>query len=168
MSAPICIWPESTRWPPNHSTATLETFRMSITVGNIVAIHRPVLTATAVSSSFAVPNRFASTGSRTKARTTRMPVTCSRRIRFTASMRVCISRKPGTIREMIPPTARNSSGTQTASSQDSPRSSRIAISTPPTIMIGAATIIVQDISTSIWTCCTSLVLRVISDGAPIW
>jgi hypothetical protein len=35
-------------------------------------------------------------------------------------------------------------------------------------MIGAATIIVQVISTSICTCWTSLVLRVISDGAPIW
>ncbi len=97
-----------------------------------------------------------------------MPVICSRRTRLTASMRVCISRKPGTIREMIRPTARTSTGTQTTSSQDSPRSSRSAISTPPTIMIGAATIIVQVISTSICTCCTSLVLRVISDGAPKW
>ena len=133
-----------------------------------MAIHRPVRTATAVRSSLARANRCVSTGSRTNARTTRMPVICSRRIRFTASMRVCISRKPGIIREMMKPTARNSIGTQTASSQDSPRSSRIAISTPPTIMIGAATIIVQVISTSICTCWTSLVLRVISDGAPIW
>ena len=37
---------------------------------------------------------------------------------------------------------------------------------PPTIMIGAATISVQASSTSICTCCTSLVSRVISDGAP--
>ncbi len=40
--------------------------------------------------------------------------------------------------------------------------------TPPTLMIGAATSIVQVISTSICTCCTSLVVRVISDGAPNW
>ena len=39
---------------------------------------------------------------------------------------------------------------------------------PPTIMIGAATIIVALMSTSICTCCTSLVVRVISDGAPKW
>ena len=38
--------------------------------------------------------------------------------------------------------------------------------TPPTIVIGAATSSVQVISTSICTCCTSLVMRVISDGAP--
>ncbi len=38
--------------------------------------------------------------------------------------------------------------------------------TPPTAMIGAATIIVQVMTTSIWTCWTSLVVRVISDGAP--
>ena len=37
---------------------------------------------------------------------------------------------------------------------------------PPTAMIGAITSIVNVISTSICTCCTSLVLRVISDGAP--
>ena len=35
-------------------------------------------------------------------------------------------------------------------------------------LVGAATIIVQLISTSIWTCCTSLVMRVMSDGAPKW
>ena len=38
--------------------------------------------------------------------------------------------------------------------------------TPPTHMIGAATSSVQVISTSICSCCTSLVLRVISEGAP--
>ena len=37
---------------------------------------------------------------------------------------------------------------------------------PPTHMIGAATSIVQVVSTSICTCCTSFVHRVISDGAP--
>ena len=37
---------------------------------------------------------------------------------------------------------------------------------PPTHMIGADTIIVQVSSTSICTCCTSLVVRVMSDGAP--
>ena len=39
---------------------------------------------------------------------------------------------------------------------------------PPTHMIGADTISVNVIRTSIWTCCTSLVVRVISDGAPNW
>ena len=39
---------------------------------------------------------------------------------------------------------------------------------PPTHVIGAATSSVQVISTSICTCCTSLVMRVISDGAPNW
>ena len=39
---------------------------------------------------------------------------------------------------------------------------------PPTHMIGAETISVKVIRTSIWTCWTSLVVRVISDGAPNW
>ena len=43
----------------------------------------------------------------------------------------------GTIRETTKPTETNSAGTTTASSQERPRSSRIAITTPPTIMIGA-------------------------------
>ena len=38
--------------------------------------------------------------------------------------------------------------------------------TPTTSVIGAAMAIVAAITTSIWTCCTSLVMRVISDGAP--
>ncbi len=37
---------------------------------------------------------------------------------------------------------------------------------PPTPVIGAATSRVQVISTRTWTCWTSLVVRVISDGAP--
>lgn len=49
---------------------------------------------------------------------------------------------------------------------DNPASSRSAMKTPPTIVMGAETSMTALIRTSIWTCCTSLVLRVISDGAP--
>ena len=42
----------------------------------------------------------------------------------------------------------------------------MAMKIPPTIMIGAITIRVHDISTSICTCWTSLVSRVIRLGAP--
>ena len=95
-----------------------------------------------------------------------MPVSCSRRILLTASMRTCMSRKLGTIREMIVTRQASRVGTQTSSSQDRPTSSRSAMITPPTIMIGAVTISVQLSRTSICTCCTSLVVRVIRDGAP--
>ena len=81
-------------------------------------------------------------------------------------MRICIARKLGTIRLTMKPMHRTSAGTTTPSNHDSPKFSRMAITTPPTIMIGAATIRVQLISTSICTCWTSLVSRVISDGAP--
>ena len=57
-------------------------------------------------------------------------------------------------------------GMQTASTTDRPRSSRTAITMPSTIVIGADTIIVHADTTMIWTCCTSLVMRVMSDGAP--
>ena len=49
---------------------------------------------------------------------------------------------------------------------DRPTSWRSAMNTPTTIVIGAAIAIVDAITTSIWTCCTSFVIRVISDGAP--
>ena len=143
-------------------------FTTSITSGNIVAIHRPARTETSVSPSFATANRSVSRGSRTNARTTRMPLICSRRIRLTSSIRVCTSRKFGTIWETTTPTETKRAGTTIASSQERPRSSRIAITMPPTIMIGTCTARVQPISESIWTCWTSLVLRVISDGAPNW
>jgi hypothetical protein len=93
-----------------------------------------------------------------------MPVICSRSTRLMPSMRTCMSRNFGTIRAMTSPIATISTGTQTAISQERPTSSCKAMATPPTHMIGAATSIVQDTSTSICTCCTSFVLRVISDG----
>ncbi len=40
--------------------------------------------------------------------------------------------------------------------------------TPPMMVTGAASTIVHDMTTSSWTCWTSLVTRVMSDGAPMW
>ncbi len=95
-----------------------------------------------------------------------MPAICSRRIRLTASIRICIRRKLGTIRLTTRPTQTKSAGTTTASSHPRPASSRSAITTPPTIISGEVTAMMQAIATSICTCCTSLVVRVISEGAP--
>ena len=95
-----------------------------------------------------------------------MPVICSRRIRLTASIRPCICRNSGgsfLITSQMDPA---STGTATTTSQDSPTSSCRAMKMPPTMVIGAARSTVADITTSICTCCTSLVLRVINDGAP--
>ena len=39
---------------------------------------------------------------------------------------------------------------------------------PPMAMIGAEIMMLSIISTTICTCCTSLVLRVMSDGVPKW
>jgi hypothetical protein len=75
-------------------------------------------------------------------------------------------RNSGRIRITIRPTTRIMTGSTTTSSDDSAASWRSASTMPPTHMIGAATIIVNVISTSSWICCTSLVVRVIRDGAP--
>jgi hypothetical protein len=95
-----------------------------------------------------------------------MPEICSRNTRLMVSIRFCMSRNDGTIFRMMSPIATTSTGTLTPISQDKPTSSRSAITTPPTHMMGAAISIVHVVITSICTCCTSLVLRVIRDGAP--
>ena len=166
MSAPICICPASIRCPPNQSTATLETFSTSRTVGNMNAISRPTRSAVSVRSALPTPKRSRSAGSRTNARTTRMPVICSRRMRLTTSIRVCMRRNCGTILLTISAIAATSTVTLTTMSQDRPTSSRSAMMMPPTQKIGADTISVNVSSASICTCWTSLVERVISDGAP--
>ena len=56
--------------------------------------------------------------------------------------------------------------TATTMSQDNDTDSCNAITTPPIIMIGAAIISVAPISTTICTCWTSLVPRVMRVGAP--
>ena len=154
------------RFAPNHSTHTLDALNTSITVGNITACSLPTRSAVEVSSPFAPSNRVASAGSRTNARPTRMPVICSRSTRLTVSIFGCIERNSGIIRAMIRPMLPASTGMQTSSNRERSRSSRSAITMPPTHMIGAITSIVTPISTSIWTCCTSFVVRVISEGAP--
>jgi hypothetical protein len=75
-------------------------------------------------------------------------------------------RNSGRIRTMMAPTAVISTGTITSSEADSGTSWRNARMIPPTHMIGADTMSVNVMRTTIWTCCTSLVVRVISDGAP--
>ncbi len=168
MRAPICIPPLSIRCAPNHITATLETFTTNITLGNMKAIIRPTRSETSVSSWLAPPKRRCSWPSFTKARITRMPVICSRRTRLTVSILVCMERNSGRSRRTSTVTTAPSTGTTTSSSADSGTSWLRAMITPPKHMIGAATIRVKLISTSIWTCWTSLVVRVISDGAPNW
>ncbi len=77
-------------------------------------------------------------------------------------------RNSGRSRRTIRPTLMPSTGTTASSTDDSGTSRPSAITMPPTHMIGADTISVNAISTSIWTCWTSLVVRVISVGAPNW
>ena len=82
------------------------------------------------------------------------------------SMYSCIRRNVGTIWLTIIPSTTAARGMATRRTTDSPTSWRSAMITPTTIVIGAAMAIVQAITTSICTCCTSLVMRVMSDGAP--
>ncbi len=141
--------PAATRSAPSQIRTAVEQFRIRVTEAPGSAISRPARSDVSVSSSLTTANRRTSWRSRTNARTTRMPAICSRNTRFMPSRRCCIRRNCGTMRTTASPTARRSKGTQTASNHDKPASSRTAITTPPTTMIGAATSNVHDTSTSI-------------------
>ena len=82
---PIWISPVSTCMPPNQITPMTVTLRMSMTAGNSSTNSEPTLRPTTMMSVLASRKRSSSIGSRTKARMTRMPVSCSRMTRLTPS-----------------------------------------------------------------------------------
>ncbi len=82
------------------------------------------------------------------------------------SMLSCIRWNSGISRVTSRPTITISTGTDTHTSQDRPGSSWIAMTIPPMDMIGTMTMKFRVISTSICTCWTSLVARVMRVGAP--
>ena len=67
---------------------------------------------------------------------------------------------------MMLPATMSSAGMETARIQLSPTSCRTAMMMPPIAIIGAITSMVALIIASICTCCTSFVLRVMSEPAP--
>ena len=166
ISAPICISPLSMRPAPNQMAATLDVLSTVKTIGNMNAISRPALSERTVRSSLVCLKRSASWGSRPKARTTRMPMICSRRTSLTRSIFSWMAWNCGIIRQTTVPTPSTRAGMATSSRSDSGPSSRMARIVPTTRVMGAAARIVSDITTRIWTCWTSLVIRVISEGAP--
>ena len=80
-----------TRSAPIHNTAMLEKLTIKPTVGNIDDISRPERNETSVKPALASAKRSVSCGSRTNARTTRMPLICSRRTELMRSIRICIA-----------------------------------------------------------------------------
>ena len=85
---------------------------------------------------------------------------------MTRSIRPCICSNDGTIRLITSPSTMISSGTATSRIIARPVSSRMARMVPITIVSGAAIIIVATITRRSCTCWMSLVIRVVSDGAP--
>ncbi len=114
----------------------LDTLMISSTVGNIAAIRWPVRSAVAVSSSLAPANRSVSSGSRTNARTTRMPVICSRSTPLTRSTRACISWNVGTMRDTSEPRMITAAGIANTRMIESCALSRTAMIDPITMVSG--------------------------------
>ena len=86
---PTSVCPSSIRVAANQNTAIWDRFMMSMTRGNIAAIVRPTFTWMSRREELVASKRAASWRSRAKARTTRMPVICSRTTRLRSSMRFC-------------------------------------------------------------------------------
>ena len=166
VSEPTSTSPSSTRWPPNQSTAPVATLRITVMMGNIVTNRLPILSESCVMSSLASVKRSVSWASRTKARTTRMPVICSRSVPLMASSLSCMTRKSGMSLAMSAEMTPRSTATETHTSQERPASSRMAMMMPPMAIIGADTMKFMVIMNVIWTCWTSFVPRVMSVGVP--
>ena len=81
-------------------------------------------------------------------------------------MRSCIARKPGIIRAMMTPIATARTGTATTSTHDNCDPTLMPMMMPPMHMMGAITRMVVLMTINNCTCWTSLVVRVINDGAP--
>ena len=96
----------------------------------------------------------------------RTPVICSRRMAFTRSTKPCIRPNSGRLRHRISATISPSSGTLTSSTSDRCASCRTAMTTAPIPMTGAVITIVRNMVSVVCNCCTSLVVRVISEGTP--
>ena len=77
------VWP--TLCPPNQMTPTMVTSSTSMVAGNRKTKSRPTFSPTREMSQLAASKRSVSACSRTKARTTRIPVSCSRIMRLMES-----------------------------------------------------------------------------------
>jgi hypothetical protein len=110
-----------------------------VIAGPMITKRRPIRTEVSVRVAFASRKRPVSCSSRTKARTTRIPMICSRMTPLMESMLSCIRWNSGISRVTSRPTITISTGTDTHTSQDSPGSSWIAMTIPPMDMIGTMT-----------------------------
>ena len=99
---------------------------------------------------------------------TRTPASVSRMTWLIRSSLVWTARKSGIARDITRPMTAAINGRITTSRPDSGTSVRSAMITPPTIRIGAEIMMVRAMKTSVWTCWTSFVFRVMSDAGPNW
>ena len=117
-SVPTSTWPAPTWWPPNQTTPVMVTSSTRMVAGNRKTNSWPTLSPTREMSRLASSKRSVSACSRTKARTTRIPVSCSRSTRLMVSRRSWKERNSGTMRRTVEPTTRRITGAATAMSQD--------------------------------------------------
>ena len=168
VRAPTCMAPSLTRAAPNQMTATVERLRIAVMTGTVTANRRLTDRVVSNRSRLAASKRCSSCFVRTKARMTRMPDSVSRMTWLIRSIFTCMTRKSGIARHMTAPMTMAMSGSTTSSRPDKGTSVRNAMMIPPTIRIGAETMIVRPKKRTVWTCWTSFVFRVMSDAGPNW
>ncbi len=160
------IAPLSMRMAPNHMVAASARLKIAMSTGIMIANSRLTESEVCMRFRFASSKRRCSCSSLTNARMTRIPESFSRMTWFTRSTRICISPNRGSALRITSPMMIAIRGMITAIRPERGTSCLSAMITPPTAMIGAATITLSPMTTTICTCWTSFVVRVMSEGAP--
>ncbi len=161
---PTCIEPLSILPAATHTIPRVMQYMIIDIPGIINVMTRFVKSCVRVSSLFAASKRFSSSFSRPNALITLRPVRISRETRFTLSTRVCMILNFGIA---IPTSVKMKimiAITATAITHSIPDFVLATFTIPPIPMIGAYSTIRSIIAVTIWICCISFVLRVISEA----
>ena len=167
IRSPTWNEPASMSCAPSHTMSTIAMFRMSEMAGMSAIMRRATAMFVSARSLFALEKRASSYASRQYARMTRMPVSPSRVTRFRLSMRACSERSSGSTQRMTTKASSRSTGMAANTTMESSPFMRQAATAAPTSMIGDIIASVIPICTKRSSCCTSLVVRVMSDEVPI-
>ena len=161
---PTCITPLSILCAATHTIPTERQFIISIITGIINVMTLFVKSIVLVSSLFALSNLSSSFFSLPNALITDKPVSISLDTKLTLSTSFCICLNLGMAIDIRRSTKPTITSTASAITHPMPAPVDITFNTPPTPSIGAYSTILNVSTHTICICCTSFVVRVISEA----
>ena len=160
MTSPTCISPAETEWAPNQTMTTVMAFMRNIMSGIMSAMAWLVKSCVAMRSDEASSKRRSSWSSRQKALMGRSPSSISRATRLTRSTSRCIWRNLGMVKKKSTAITPMSARTAAMIVHSRPEWTDATFTMATTPMTGASMTMRMNMTRVIWTCCTSLVHRV--------